>query len=168
MAARTVALFLPGDAQFKSTAFPQPGVSSDASGARPYLAYDAAADEAAYFEWTAIQGITTPLTAIVTYAMASATSGNIIWDVAIEAITDGDALDTDGSESLDTVNASSATAVPGTAGYIDQVSITLTNNDSIAAGDSVRFRLRRNGSSGSDTATGDALKYRLEIRDDGL
>jgi hypothetical protein len=167
MAARTVALFLPGDGQFKTTTFPGPGISSDASGARPYLAFDAAADEAVYFEWLALQGITTPLTAVVTYAMASATSGNIIWDVAVECITDGDALDTDASESLDTANASSATAVPGTAGYIDQISITLTNNDSVTAGDMVRFRLRRNGSSGSDTATGDAIFLRLEIRDDG-
>jgi len=167
MAARTVAIFLPTDGQFKSTTFPAPGVSSDASGARALLAFDATADEAVYFDWVAPVGITTPLTAKITYAMASATSGNTVWDVAVEAISDGDSVDTDSSESLDSVNASSATAAPGTAGYIDQISITLTNNDSVAAADMVRFRLRRTGSSGSDTATGDANFFRLEIQDDG-
>ena len=48
--ARTVAYLTPGGAETKTTTFPAPGRSSDGSGARPYLAYDASADEAAY--WT--------------------------------------------------------------------------------------------------------------------
>lgn len=167
MAARSLFVFRPGDAEFKTSTFPGPGVSSDASGARPYLAFDAAADEACYFTFIAPQGLTAPLTAILTYAMASATSGNVICDAALEAISDGDALDTDASESLDTTNTSSATAVPGTAGYIDQLSITLTNNDGIAAGDLCRLRVRRVGSNGSDTATGDLQLLAVELRDDG-
>jgi len=155
------------EGETKTTTFPAPGRSSDASGARPYLAFDAATDEAAYFTFVAPVGITTPLSAVITYAMASATSGNVILDATLEAISDGDTLDTDSSESLDTANTSSATAVPGTAGYIDQVSITLTNNDSIAAGDLCRLRIRRVGSNGSDTATGDLLLLAVELRDDG-
>lgn len=167
MAARSVAVFLPQDAGFKTSTFPQPGVTSDASGARAYLGFDAAADEAAYFDWVAPQGITTPLTAVILFAMASATSGNVVLDVAVESITPADAVNTGSAESLDSVNTSSATAVPGTAGYVGSVSVTLTNADGIAAGDMVRFRLRRVGSSGSDTATGDLNFYRMEIRDDG-
>jgi hypothetical protein len=91
-----------------------------------------------------------------------------VWDATLEAITSGDGSpDTDSAESLDTANASAATAVPGTAGLLSQLSITLTNNDSIAAGDYCRLRIRRTGSSGSDTATGDALVFAVELRDDG-
>src|SRR5688572_25121339 len=112
--ARTIGYLTPGGAETKTTTFPQPGRTSDASGARPYLGFDAATDEAAYFTLFCPQGFTGPITVIHTYAMASATSGNVIMDTTIEAITDGDAMDTDSSESLDTANTSAATAVPGT------------------------------------------------------
>ncbi len=158
-------ILTPESAQFKTTTFPAMAQSSDASGARRYLAFDAATDEAAYWTFIAPQGLTGTLTAVLTYAMASATSGNVICDATLEAITDGDSLDTDTSESLDTVNTSSATAVPGTAGYIDQLSITLTNADSIAAGDMIRLRIRRVGANGSDTASGDLFLLMVEFRD---
>lgn len=167
MADRTIVVFSPTDAECKTTVFPAPSRTSDASGARPILLFDAAADEAAYFSFIAPRNITGTLKAIATYAMVSATSGNIICDAAIEAITDGDSMDTDSTESLDSVNTSSATAVPGTAGNIDQISITLTNADSITAGDYCRLRWRRVGSSGSDTATGDLALLQLEIVDNG-
>lgn len=164
MATRFV--FRPFDAEFKTSTFPDLAQTSDASGARPYLGFDASADEAAYFTAVAPANWTnTAVTAVVTYAMASATSGAVVFDVAVEAISDGDTVDTDAAESLDTANVSSAATVPGTAGYIDQVSITLATHDSSAAGDLLRFRVRRLGSSGSDTATGDANVYAVEIRD---
>lgn len=164
--ARTIAMLTPGMAETKTTTFPQPGRTSDASGARPYLGFDAATDEAAYFTIFIPVGFTAPLTVVSTYAMASATSGNVIVDVAIDAISDGDGSpDTDAAESLDTANTSAATAVPGTAGLIDQLSIACTNGDSAAAGDYARIRIRRVGSSGSDTATGDLNWYGAEVRD---
>lgn len=153
-------------AQFKTTVFPELGQSSDASGARKYLGFDAATDEGAY--WTAVvpQGWTGTGTAVITYSMASATSGNVIADVTIEAVTSADGTPNLASaESLDTANTSSATAVPGTAGLMSQLSITLTNADSIAVADMVRFLVRRVGSNGSDTAAGDMLIYAVEIRD---
>jgi hypothetical protein len=163
--ARTVAFLAPGGAETKTTTFPAPGRSSDASGARPYLAYDAATDEAAYWTLAVPVGFTSPFTAVISYAMASATTNAVIWDVAVEALTSADAVDTDAAESLDTVNTAAADTVPGTAGHMKQVSVTLTNSDSAAAADMVRFRVRRVGSSGSDTATGDAFLFVVEIRD---
>jgi hypothetical protein len=85
----------------------------------------------------------------------------------VEAISDGDAVDLDAATSYDTVNNSASTTVPGTAGHIDQVSITLTNNDSSAAGDLLRIKLNRDadGSAITDSATGDLYFISLEIRD---
>lgn len=167
MADRTIGRFLPSDGEAKTSTFPQFARSSDASGARPIALFDAGADEALYFTDIAPQGLTTPAKVIVTWAMVSATTGNVILDATVEAVTDGDSMDTDSAESLDTANTTAATAVPGTAGHIKQTSITLTNNDSIAAGDYFRVRFRRVGANGSDTATGDLVLLGIELRDDG-
>lgn len=134
---------------------------------RYVLAFDAATDENAY--WTAIvpQGWTGAITAVITYMMASATSSTVGLQVAVEAVTAADAVDLDATTSFDTVNNSASTTVPGTAGYIGQISITLTNNDSSAAADYIRFRLNRDadGSAITDGATGDLYFLAMEIRD---
>lgn len=159
MASRFV--FTPYSAEFPSSNFPQPLPSNR----RPVLAFDAATDETCYFTTKAPQGLSGALTAVLTYAMASATTGNVVVAVAVEAITDGDALDSDSATSFDTANTSAATAVPATAGYYDEISITLTNADSIAAGDTVRFSFSRDADNASDTATGDLYFVTLELRD---
>lgn len=122
---------------------------------RPYLGFDASTIEIARsqsFGWRA----TGTITAYVFYFMASATSGTVQFDIAVEAITVGDALDVTAAESFDTVNSGSVT-VPATLGYVGVASITLTNKDSVANGDHVRLRLRRKADAGAnDSATGDA------------
>jgi hypothetical protein len=56
-------------------------------------------------------------------------------------------------------------SVPGTPGYLGQVSITLTNNDSLAAGDYFRLSLSRDADDGTnDTATGDLYVLAVELR----
>ena len=78
----------------------------------------------------------------------------IEFEAQVMAVSDGDSQDVD-AESWDTANSQSAT-VPGTAGYLDEVSLSLTNNDSLAANDLVRIKLSRDADDGSnDTATGD-------------
>jgi hypothetical protein len=161
MATRFV--FLPYAAEFPSSNFPQLTLSNR----RPVLAFDAATDETCYWTGIAPQGFTGTVTAVITYAMASATSGTVGFQVQIEAITDGDATDTDATTSFDTVNNSASTTVPATAGYIDQISVTLTNADSIAAADYFRLSLNRDadGSAITDSATGDAYVLAVELRD---
>lgn len=133
---------------------------------RPALAFDASADETARWTLRVPQGWTGTLTAIVDYAMASATSGSVRGQAQIEAISDGDAVDLDAATSFDTANSAGAT-VPATAGHLDQLSITLTNNDSSAAGDYARLSFNRDadGTSGTDDAAGDMYVFGIEIRD---
>lgn len=88
------------------------------------------------------------------FKMASATTGNVIGEGRLAAITDGDSTDAD-AKAYSSANTSSATAVPGTAGYVKKMSITLTNADSVAAGDWVNIYFARDAANGSDTATGD-------------
>src|SRR4051812_31847610 len=125
----------PNNAEFPSSNFPQLVNVNQ----RPGLAFDAATNETAYWSDVAPQGLTGTLTLYIYYIMASATSGAIIWQAQIEAITDGDATDLDATTSFDTANSSATLTVPGTAGYIDVASITLTTNDSLAPGDYYRI-----------------------------
>lgn len=154
----------PGDAEIDAAvAYPQ---YLKVNG-RPALAFDAATDETCY--WTRIvpQGWTGTITAVITIAMASATTNAVGIQVAVEAVTDGDATDLDATTSFDTVNNSSSTTVPGTAGYPKQITITLTNADSAAAADYIRIRLNRDadGSAITDNASGDMYFFGMEIRD---
>lgn len=130
--------------------------SSGAAPARYFfqLLYDAATDEwCCWSDRMPVNYASAPV-AKLTYKMASATTGAVVWDVRVGATTPGDASDED-AEVYAAANTATDT-VPGTAGHTKEVSVTLTNADSLAAGDIYSLRVARNGSSGSDTATGDA------------
>ncbi len=157
--ATTRFVFTPEAAHYPTAAFAQ----FTAVNRRPVLGFDAAANETVYWTGIAPQGLTGTMTAVISYIMASATSGDVDVDVAIEAVSDGDAVDLDATTSFDTVNSTDNTTVPGTAGYIDQISVTLTNQDSIAAADYFRLSLLRDAV--SDTATGDMYVLAVELRD---
>lgn len=92
----------------------------------------------------------------------AATTGSIAWEVYVEAVTDADATDLDAGTSFDSANAATV-AVPATAGYLDVVSITLTNKDSVAAGDMVRFLVRRDADLAGDDAAANAYVLWLAI-----
>lgn len=160
--ATTRAVLTPFSAEFPSSNFP--GLTT--VNARPALAFDASTQETAYWTLVAPQGLSGALSCVITYMMASATSGTVEFEVAVEAVTDGDSTDLDATTSFDTVNASGSVTVPGTAGYIDQASVTLTNADSIAAGDLIRISISRDADDGTnDTATGDLYLLTAELRE---
>jgi len=95
--------------------------------------------------------------------MESATTGDVDLDVEVEAISSGDFLDLDASSSFDTANSSDNNSVPATAGYPFVISVTLTNKDSVAAGDHVRFRVTRDQA--SDTASGKLYIYGVALEE---
>lgn len=159
----TRAILTPNSAEFPATNFPQLQVSNR----RPILGFDASTDETSYWTFLAPQGLTGAITVVITYMMASATSGTVGFQAQLEAVSDGDSTDLDAGTSFDSVNNSASTTVPGTAGYIDQISITMTNADSIAAADYVRLSINRDadGSAITDSATGDCNVLMVEFRD---
>lgn len=159
----TRAVFLPYAAEFPATNFPQLLLVNR----RPALAFDAATDEACYWTGVAPQGMTGTLSIVISYVMASATSGAVGFQARLEAVTAADAMDLDATTSFDSVNNSASTTVPGTAGYLGQISITLTNADSLAVADYFRLSLNRDadGSAITDSAAGDAYVLGVELRD---
>jgi hypothetical protein len=156
----TRCIFTPLSAEFPASNFAALLIVN----ARPVLSFDATTSETSYWTFVAPQGMTGTLTVVVTYMMASATTGGVAFDAALEAITAADATDLDAGTSFATVNANTG-SVPGTAGYINQISITMTNDDSIAAGDYVRLSLARDVADAADTATGDCYVLAVEFRD---
>lgn len=137
----------------------------DTRNAHPCLDFDAATNEDAVFSTVMPRhygggGVTVYLH----YAMTSATSGDIDWDVAFERIGDQQQdIDSDGFAAANSVD---NTTVPGTSGLVDIVNVTFTDGadmDSIAVGESFRIKVTRDAA--SDTATGDAELVKVEIKE---
>lgn len=160
----TIGVYLPTSAEFGTATYPQL-TQVGTSPKRPVLAFDATTGETAYWTGVVPAGFTGTPTAIVYYIMASATTGGVAFDVAVESVTAGDAVDLDAGASFDSVNGGSDASVQATAGYLDTITCTLTNRDSMAAGDYVRYSLARDVADAADTATGDCYVLALEIRD---
>jgi len=104
------------------------------------------------------------LTVYIHYAMTSAISGDIDWDVSFERI--GDQQQDIDSDGFAAVNSTDNITVPATSGFVDIITVTFTDGadmDSIAIGESFRIKITRDAVSG--TATGDAELIKVEIKE---
>jgi hypothetical protein len=125
----------------------------------PYFlqaAFDATADESlAWSLYMPGDDASAPVLDVL-FKMASATTGSVRFEGRLAAITPGDTTDGD-AKAYATTNSAGATVPATTAGKIGTLSITLTNADSLAAGDFVVVQLRRDAdqTTGTDDATGD-------------
>lgn len=119
------------------------------------LLFDASTDEMVYWQTRMPPDYASAPVMKVQYKMASGTSGSVRFEGRVAATTPGDSTDLD-AKALATTN-SAGDVVPSTAGYVKEVSISLTNADSLAPGDQVFFSLRRDadGTTGTDDASGD-------------
>jgi hypothetical protein len=137
----------------------------DTRNQHPVLDFDASTNEDAVFSAVMPQNYDGGgVTVYIHYAMSSATSGDVDWDVCFERI--GDQQQDLDSDSFAAVNSVDNTTVPGTSGLVDIVSVAFTDGadmDSVAAGEGFRVKVTRDAS--SDTASGDAELVFLEIRE---
>ena len=130
------------------------------------LAFDDTTNESAYLQTVlppAYTGTGT-LKARLLFYSASANSGDAGWSVAVEAVTPADTLDLETASSFDSVNGGTQ-ALSGTAGDLTAITITLTNKDSCAAGDSFRLAIQRMADT-TDTVSGDLYLDSLELFED--
>ena len=125
------------------------------------IAFDAAADEEAHFSFRISNyGSGNVFVRIAWYADTAA-SGNVVFGVALGAITSGDPTNIE-TKALGT-EATTAVAAESVAQAMSHITIQITSIDSIADGDFVFVRLRRLGTNGSDTMAGDAIVVALEL-----
>lgn len=115
--------------------------------------------ESGFWQFRMPVNFSSDLTAKLQYSMASATSGEVDLEVEVQAISDGDAVDVDTADFAAVNEVDGGTTVPGTAGFLDEISIPLTNDDDVAAGDLVYIRINRDHDDTDDDADGD-----LELR----
>ena len=156
----TRAVFTPLSAEFTATNFPQLLVVNE----RPVLGFDAATKETAYWTLAAPAGLTGTMTAVLSLIGNAAGTNSTYWEVSVEAVTTADAVALQSTTSFDTVNTGNV-AMPTTQGHMVQLSVTLTNQDSIAAADYVRIRVARDAANASDNFAADAYLLALELRD---
>lgn len=148
--------FYPIGARFLTSTFPQLKAIAGTNFPVVGLFYDAAADEAAFWPWVATNYGSGNLTCKVFWYADTASSGDTVWGAAISAITansDTQDIETDG---LATENTATDSHIGTTGQRLHEIDITISNLDSIASGDFMHLRVRRVGSNGSDTMTGDA------------
>lgn len=151
----------PLSAEFPATNFPALSTVNQ----RPVLAFDTTTSETCYWTFVAPQGLAGALSAIIhVFGNAAGTAG-VVFSVALEAITPSDAVDLDSATSFDTANDTGTIAMLATQGHQTSGSVTLTNADSIAAGDYVRLSLARNVGAGGDTFAADAYVTLVELRE---
>lgn len=130
------------------------------------LEFDAASDENVDFRGVMPQHYGDGgLTCRIVWGAATATTGNVVWNLAFRSIED-DAEDIDSSHTY-TANAVTD-AAPSAAGEYTAAVITFTDGadmDNVDAGDPFILRLTRNADNGSDTMAGDAQVVSIEIRE---
>lgn len=125
----------------------------------PGLAFDADTDEDIFFRFTATGYVGSPVLRIHWYA-DSASSGDVVWGCQIACITpntDSQDIETDALATAQTVT---DTHLGTTGQRLHETTITISNTDSLAAGDDVLVRLYRDANAGGDTMTGDAVVTR--------
>ena len=152
----------PEEAQYLSSAFPQYIKTLGTNFPVPGLAFDAAAEEKAYWSFVAQNYGSGNLTLILHWNADTATANNCMWGcrmAAITAGTDAQSVRTKAFGSQQT----QITAASGTANAEVVTTITISNLDSLANGDEIWLEISRVGNHASDTMTGDAILTMAEL-----
>lgn len=157
----TLSKFVPQSGEPTSSDF----ATHDTRNLHPTLDFDAATNESAVFSDVLNRAYAGGgLTVYVHYAMTSATSGDIDWDVSFERI--GDQQQDIDSDGFAAVNSTDNTTVSATSGFVDSITVAFTDGadmDSIAVGEGFRMKVTRDAA--ADTATGDAELRFVEIKE---
>lgn len=150
-------LLSPEAAQPAATLFPEfvlnQGTNFPVSG----LAYDAAADEFAYWRLRAAEYGSGNLTLDIEWYADTAVSGDVVWAAAISVLTpntDSQDIETDAFATANTITDSHLAT---TGKRLHRATITISNLDSLAADDIVTVQIFRDANNASDTMAGDAV-----------
>ena len=120
------------------------------------LDFDAATDETTYYVFQALGYGSGNITCRLRWYSDTASSGSVVWAVALAAITPN--TDTQDIETKAFATAHSVTdAHIGTTGQrLHEADVAISNLDSVAAGDWCVLRVVRDADNGSDDMAGDA------------
>lgn len=155
--------FGPFDAVPAASNYPTLDVVAGTNFPVPYLDFDAATEETCYFYFVATGYGSGNLTATVHWVADTASADDVIWGCAIAVITpntDSQDIETD---AFDTAQTATDTHLGTTGQRLHSVDITISNLDSLAAGDWVCLKFYRDADAAGDTMTGDASLVALTV-----
>lgn len=153
----------PGDAYLPASNPAAPVQNAGTNFPVPGLAFDTTTQETCYFRFPALSYGSGNVTVTVEWYADSATSGGVTFGASLAAITPNtDSQDIE-TKAFATENTASDTHLGTTGQRLHSFDITVSNLDSIAAGDDVTLRLQRIPSDGGDTMTGDAIVTRVVV-----
>lgn len=155
--------FFPFDGIPPASNYAQIGVVAGTNFPVLSLLFDASTDESIYFTFPAVRYGSGNLTVDVLWYADSASSGDVVWGAALAAITPNtDSQDVE-TKAFATANTVTDSHLGTTNQRLHLASITVSNLDSVAAGDWCVLRLYRDADSGSDTMTGDAAVVEVRV-----
>ncbi len=135
----------------------------------PCLDFDASTDEEAVFGGYLPENYDGGgLTVTLVWGASSATSGNVVWQVAVERWAD-DAFDLD-ADGFAAFNNGGQDVAPNVSGEVSYDNVTFTSGadmDSLAADEAFRLKVRRDADStdATDDMTGDAELFRVIVKE---
>jgi hypothetical protein len=145
------------------TAANAPTVGFNSGSNRPYLALDAATDQRAVWTLRLPDNFSSGGELNIQWGADTATSGDVVLTAEVMALTPNtDTADAE-TDSYDTVNSVTDTHLGTTAGRLHEATITLTNADSMAAGDYIAIRIARDADNASDTLAGDVFIHAVSL-----
>jgi hypothetical protein len=156
-------VFEAGDAKFLTSNPAAPTLVQGTNFPVAGLAFDATTQEAAFFDFSAFNYGSGNLTVTVEWYADTASANGIVFGASLAAVTPNtDSQDIE-TKAFATENTASDTHLGTTGQRLHSFDITVSNLDSLAAGDDCRLRLRRVPADGSDTMTGDAVVTRVIV-----
>lgn len=155
--------FQAGEALYPASNFPQLQVIQGSSFPVMVNSFDAATKETLFHEFVADNYSSGNLTLDLYWYSDSASANDVIWGAQVACITpDTDTQDVE-TKALATANTATDTHLGTTGQRLHRATITISNTDSIAAGDLVKIAIYRDAAAGGDTMTGDAHLWRSRI-----
>jgi hypothetical protein len=137
----------------------------DVRNRHPVLDFDGATNESAVFSGVMPRHYAGGGAVVyLHYAMTTATSGDVDWDVAWERI--GDQQQDVDADSFAPAKSANDAPVPTVCGQVDVVAVPFSDGaemDGVAAGDGFRLMVTRDAA--SDSAAGDAELLFVEVRE---
>ncbi len=126
----------------------------------PYLTFDDTTDELFKIVYRVPSDFSSALRIKCNYSMATATTNNVALRIQVTAVSAAENITT---ATADTLEKTTDSAVPGTAGLIKEIDHTITNDDSAAAGDYLVLEIGRENATTGTNATADMYIHDLEI-----
>lgn len=156
-------VFEPSDALFPTSNPATPSIVQGTNFPVSALAFDASTQETCYFTFPAVSYGSGNVTVTVDWYADTASANGVVFGASLAAITQNTDTQDIETKAFATENTASDTHLGTTGQRLHTFDITVSNLDSVAAGDHVVLRFRRAPADASDTMTGDALVTRVIV-----